>query len=228
MDTQINRFIDTPDSYFDDLDTSKDTSNNISNDNTPMESNGNCLSQSKYYAKPTENERCKARSKQSGERCKRWAASGFDVCAFHGAGGKGSKNRLKKAIKNSNETLDQALDRIKNDPELLSLKQDITDLRLIKEQLKKDIDLNNLTDPENMSKVTRLIKDISDAIKSFSYVEKNLNKSINDQQIKSISMQYQDAAINSLRHMNLSKEDQDKFISFFLDQLEHIKFIDTE
>lgn len=31
---------------------------------------------------------CKAKSKRSGERCERWARSGYDVCMMHGAGTK--------------------------------------------------------------------------------------------------------------------------------------------
>lgn len=42
--------------------------------------------------------RCKARSKQTGELCKRWAKEGYEVCHYHGAGGgapPGNKNGLK-------------------------------------------------------------------------------------------------------------------------------------
>jgi len=41
--------------------------------------------------------RCKARSKQTGEQCKRWVKAGYDVCHFHGAGGgapPGNKNAV--------------------------------------------------------------------------------------------------------------------------------------
>lgn len=45
--------------------------------------------------------RCKAKSKQTGQRCKNWAKPGYDVCHYHGAGGgappekmKGNKNSL--------------------------------------------------------------------------------------------------------------------------------------
>ena len=31
--------------------------------------------------------RCKAKSKSTGEQCKRWAVPGYDVCYYHGAGG---------------------------------------------------------------------------------------------------------------------------------------------
>lgn len=41
---------------------------------------------------------CKAKSKRSGERCRRWASIGFEVCYIHGARGgapKGNKNAVK-------------------------------------------------------------------------------------------------------------------------------------
>jgi len=41
--------------------------------------------------------RCKARSKRTGEPCKRWAKEGWDVCHYHGAGGgapAGNKNAV--------------------------------------------------------------------------------------------------------------------------------------
>ncbi len=39
-------------------------------------------------AKTHEKKRCKAKSKQSGERCKNWAVPGYEVCHYHGAGGR--------------------------------------------------------------------------------------------------------------------------------------------
>lgn len=44
-----------------------------------------------------EKKRCKAQSKQTGERCKRYAKPGYDVCHYHGAGGgapAGNKNAV--------------------------------------------------------------------------------------------------------------------------------------
>ncbi len=38
-----------------------------------------------------EKKQCKAKSKQSGERCKNWAVPGYDVCHYHGAGGRPKK-----------------------------------------------------------------------------------------------------------------------------------------
>jgi hypothetical protein len=45
--------------------------------------------------------RCKAKSRRTGERCRRLATPGFDVCYYHGAGGgapKGNRNALKYGV----------------------------------------------------------------------------------------------------------------------------------
>lgn len=47
---------------------------------------------------PPDDRRCTARSKQHGDRCRKWAVPGYRVCRYHGARGgapKGSKNALK-------------------------------------------------------------------------------------------------------------------------------------
>lgn len=51
---------------------------------------------------PTEDRRCKALSKQTKERCKRWAHPGKQVCIFHGAraGRKSNPERYAKAVEN--------------------------------------------------------------------------------------------------------------------------------
>ncbi len=45
--------------------------------------------------------RCKAKSKRTGERCRRLATPGFEVCHYHGAGGgapKGNKNAMQHGV----------------------------------------------------------------------------------------------------------------------------------
>jgi uncharacterized protein YjcR len=47
-------------------------------------------------------QQCTATSKRTGERCKRWAAPGYDVCYYHGANAKnpgGAPKRNKNAVK---------------------------------------------------------------------------------------------------------------------------------
>lgn len=43
-----------------------------------------------YYT-PPEDRRCTAKSKQSGQRCQRWAAKGSRVCHYHGARSRGPR-----------------------------------------------------------------------------------------------------------------------------------------
>lgn len=45
-------------------------------------------------------ERCRAKSKRSGERCKNWPLKGSPVCRFHGArgGAKTSEGKLKQKM----------------------------------------------------------------------------------------------------------------------------------
>ena len=39
-------------------------------------------------ARNPDKKRCKAKSKRTGEQCKNWAVRGYEVCYFHGAGGR--------------------------------------------------------------------------------------------------------------------------------------------
>jgi hypothetical protein len=79
--------------------------------------------------------RCKAKSKQSGEQCRRWASPGFDVCAIHGgkshAGGPGHPRATKGGYysKLLPTGLRKSYDKVLSDPETLNAAEEVALLR---------------------------------------------------------------------------------------------------
>lgn len=77
--------------------------------------------------------RCKAKSKRTGERCRRLATPGFEVCYYHGAGGgapKGNKNAVKHGV---------YVDKLLNDEERKLFQE-------ILQAMQEDFQLNNSSD----------------------------------------------------------------------------------
>jgi hypothetical protein len=84
-----------------------------------------------------ERRQCKAKSKRSQERCRRFCAPGWDVCYYHGQNSpRGVVNANWRGGKYSKVLpagLTEDFRRLANDPELLSLREELglVDLRLI-------------------------------------------------------------------------------------------------
>jgi hypothetical protein len=84
-----------------------------------------------------ERRRCKARSKRTGQQCGRFCAPGWDVCYYHGQNSKrGAASATFKTGKYSKAlptNMAEDFQRIANDPDLLSLREEVAlvDLRLV-------------------------------------------------------------------------------------------------
>ena len=133
-------------------------------------------------AKTHEKKQCKAKSKQSGVRCKNWAVPGYEVCHFHGAGGrpkikrpagaggpppKGNHNALKhgaysaRLLPDEQARYDEIKDRFLK--ELGASNLSAADERLIHQlaavSAKFDVALEKGAPPDALAQLSRLVMD---------------------------------------------------------------------
>ena len=129
--------------------------------------------------------RCK-RVRKTGERCKNWAAPGWDVCWAHGAGRKHTMRRQRRYMFKS-KSIGELFESMASDPDRLDLTEELGLLRTILATVTQRITEFNANETAS---VIMLASDITKTAGVLSRIEKDMESSISVEQIQVIADQF--------------------------------------
>jgi len=106
-------------------------------------------------------ERCRAKSKQSGKRCRRFPHPGKDVCIIHGA-----LTPIKHGMRSkyAKTTFREAIQQARDDPKLLDMREQVAVIVALQGQLIEKIQNVAKTTPEQRSDLVRVTEAATNVI----------------------------------------------------------------
>lgn len=145
----------------------------------------NLDNKTEYPCKQEGGKRCN-RIRRNGERCKNWAAPGFDKCWAHGAGRKHTMRRQRRYMFKS-KTINELFESMASDPDRLDLTEELGLLRTILATVTERVESFSANETAS---IIMLASDITKTAGVLSRIEKDLETSVSIEQIQVIADQF--------------------------------------
>jgi hypothetical protein len=185
---------------------------------------------SKYYRKPTETEQCTAISKQSGNRCTRYAVKGMpgQKCCMHGSGGVMSKNRIRHELATSGVNLNDKVEQLMNDPEILNLKKEIAMMKVMRDECWKKVQADNITEPATIQMINFLSQSITKIATGMSTITRNLDRNLDAKTLLVIMAGLKISFVDSVKSVQIEPDKQKLLVDTFFEKIDKLEIIDNE